>query len=369
MQSDFPHTPDAVEPKWLTATLQNHGTLTPDQQVVAVQQTPIGDIVGVVGEVARFELTYAPSNAGPASLVIKFAHRNPENRAIANNTKMYEREVIFFNEIASQVQTPLTTCFFAAMDPTSGANIVVLEDLRHYQVGDQVTGISFEQAKQVVATLAPLHARFFSSWATEFPEMLTIASDAYIEPFVPGFLGCWEAAMTNFPHCFDNAMGEAMPAYVAGLKALMKCMGDGPMTFIHGDARMDNAMFGDPARGQHPVVMIDWQNMMVSNPLQDLAWMTTSSWTVETRRAHEAPLLAEYHAALVELGVHDIALETITERYDLAVLFILNFHMIIAGAFVPSTERAKKMAEEGVHRAVQAVLDRGLLKLIPGFSP
>ena len=109
MQSDFPHTPDAVEPKWLTATLQNHGTLTPDQQVVAVQQTPIGDIVGVVGEVARFELTYAPSNAGPASLVIKFAHRNPENRAIANNTKMYEREVIFFNEIASQVQTPHTS--------------------------------------------------------------------------------------------------------------------------------------------------------------------------------------------------------------------------------------------------------------------
>ena len=175
--------------------------------------------------------------------------------------------------------------------------------------------------------------------------------------------------MTNFPHCFDNAMGEAMPAYVAGLKALMKRMGDGPMTFIHGDARMDNAMFGDPARGQHPVVMIDWQNMMVSNPLQDLAWMTTSSWTVETRRAHEAPLLAEYHAALVELGVQDIALETITERYDLAVIFILNFHMIIAGAFVPSTERAKKMAEEGVHRAVQAVLDRGLIKLIPGYSP
>ena len=98
--------------------------------MVAVQQASIGDIVGVVGEVARFELTYAPSKAGPASLVIKFAHRNPENRAIANNTKMYEREVIFFNEIAHQVQAPLTTCFFAAMDTTTGANIVVLEDLR-----------------------------------------------------------------------------------------------------------------------------------------------------------------------------------------------------------------------------------------------
>lgn len=369
MPSAFPHVPEAVEPTWLTAILRNHGTLTPDQQVVAVQQAPIGDIVGVVGEVARFELTYMPSAAGPASLIIKFAHRNPENRAIANNTKMYEREVIFFNEIAGQVQTPLTTCFFAEMDPSSGANIVVLEDLRHYQVGDQVAGISFEQAKHVVATLAPLHARFFKSWATEFPEMLTIASDAYIDPFLPGFLGSWEAAMTNFPDCFNNPLGAAMPAYVAGLKTLMKRMGAGPMTFIHGDARMDNAMFGDPERGQHPVVMIDWQNMMVSNPLQDLAWMTTSSWTIETRRASETSLLTEYHAALVKHGIEDITLETITERYDLAVLFILNFHMIIAGAFVPSTERAKKMAEEGVLRAVQAVLDRGLVSLIPGSSP
>ena len=366
MQQDFPRTPEAVESKWLTAVLQNHGTLTSDQQVVAVQQASIGDIVGVVGEVARFELTYSPAKAGPASVVIKFAHRNPENRAIANNTKMYEREVIFFNEVAEKVKTPLTTCFFATMDTNSGANIVVLEDLRDYQVGDQVTGISFEQAKQVVATLAPLHARFFSSWATEFPDMLTIASDAYIDPFLPGFLGCWEAAMTNFPQCFDNAMGPQMPAYAASVKQLMKMMGDGPMTFIHGDARMDNAMFGDPARGQHPVVMIDWQNMMISNPLQDLAWMTTSSFTVETRRANEAALLADYHAALVGLGVEDISLATITERYDLAVLFVLNFHMIIAGAFVPSTERAKKMAEEGVHRAVQAVLDRGLLNRIPG---
>ena len=93
--------------------------------------------------------------------------------------------------------------------------------------------------------------------------------------------------------------------------------------------------------------------------------MTTSSWTVETRRANEAQLLAEYHATLIRLGIQDVTLETITERYDLAVLFVLNFHMIIAGAFVPSTERAKKMAEEGVHRAVQAVLDRGLLNLIP----
>jgi hypothetical protein len=32
---------------------------------------------------------------------------------------------------------------------------------------------------------------------------------------------------------------------------------------------------------------------------------------------------------------------------------------------VPTTERARKMAEEGVSRAVQAVLDRNLINRIP----
>ena len=43
----------------------------------------------------------------------------------------------------------------------------------------------------------------------------------------------------------------------------------------------------------------------------------------------------------------------------------MNFHMIIAGAFVPSDERARQMASEGLDRAVRAVTDRGLIKLIP----
>jgi len=39
--------------------------------------------------------------------------------------------------------------------------------------------------------------------------------------------------------------------------------------------------------------------------------------------------------------------------------------MIIAGAFVPSSERAREMAVEGLRRAVEAVLDRDLLRYIP----
>ena len=61
----------------------------------------------------------------------------------------------------------------------------------------------------------------------------------------------------------------------------------------------------------------------------------------------------------------DFSLDAVREHYDRAILFIMNFHMIIAGAFVPSDQRAKQMASEGLDRAIKAVTDRGLIKLIP----
>ena len=170
--------------------------------------------------------------------------------------------------------------------------------------------------------------------------------------------------MANFPECFDNEMGVAMPSYVSSLAGQMKRMGAGHMTLVHGDVRMDNAMFGRGLAHQHPVVMIDWQNIMVSNPLQDLAWMTTSSFTLPTRRNDEEALLAYYADTIQGLGA-DFSLDAVREHYDRAILFIMNFHMIIAGAFVPSDERARQMASEGLDRAVRAVTDRGLIKLIP----
>jgi hypothetical protein len=78
--------------------------------------------------VVRIALQYSsPQNAGPASVVAKFAHPEAANRAIANNTNMYEREVDFFNKTAHNVATPMPMCYFASMNYDTGGNIVVIE--------------------------------------------------------------------------------------------------------------------------------------------------------------------------------------------------------------------------------------------------
>ncbi len=54
---------------------------------------------------------------------------------------------------------------------------------------------------------------------------------------------------------------------------------------------MDNALFGNGIPGLLPVILIDWQNIMISNPLYDIGWMMFTSLPVETRRECEKDVL------------------------------------------------------------------------------
>lgn len=363
--SAFPVRPEQLTVGWLEGLIRAGGDLAAGERLVSFEVKPVGEVIGVLGEVVRVFLTYSTSGAGPATLVIKFAHKNTENRQIANNTKMYEREVRFFNEIAHEVQMPRTKCYFAQMDPVTGGNAVVIEDLVGYDVGDQVKGVTLEQVKMVIDAISPLHARFYDNWREKFGHMMTFDSDEYIEGFSPGFFGTWEQAIKNFPECFPQELLDALPRYVAGFKKIMKEMGNRRMTFIHGDVKMDNAMFGNGRPGSLPVIMIDWQNVMVSNPLQDLAWLAASSLEVDVRRAIEDEYLEYYHRKMAEHGVRDYTIEQIHDDYDIGLLFIMSFNILIAGAFVPSSERDRRMAIVGLERAIAAVIDRGLLTRIP----
>ena len=364
-ESAFPVRPEHLTVEWLEGLIRNGGDLAAGERLVSFEVKPVGEVIGVLGDVVRVFLTYTKPGAGPATLVIKFAHKNAENRQIANNTKMYEREVLFFNEVAREVAMPMTKCYFAQMDPVTGGNAVVIEDLVGYDVGDQVRGVTLEQVKMVIDAIAPLHARFYDNWSEKFGHMMTIDSDEYVEGFSPGFLGTWEQAIKNFPECFPQELLDALPRFVAHFKDILREMGNRKMTFIHGDVKMDNAMFGGGKPGLLPVIMIDWQNMMVSNPLQDLAWLAASSLDVDVRRAIENEYLEHYRKKMAEHGVKGYTIEQIRDDYDAGLMITLSFNILIAGAFVPSSERDRRMAIVGLERAIAAVLDRGLLARIP----
>ena len=73
------------------------------------------------------------------------------------------------------------------MDFDSGSDVIVLEDLFEYSLGDQIGGITGEQALMVVDVVAPLHAKYWGKAEETFPKMQRIDSDDFIKRSVASF--------------------------------------------------------------------------------------------------------------------------------------------------------------------------------------
>jgi len=216
----------------------------------------------------------------------------------------------------------------------------------------------------VIDAIVPLHAKYWGKAEALFPNMMQI-NTSYIGPFTPSVEGTWANALAQFGYCISEDVTSALPNYVAKLADIMRNLGNRTMTLIHGDVRLDNVMFGDNKPGLVPAVMLDWQAIMVSSPMQDIAWLLNSGVATTLRRAHEEEFLAYYCTKIADAGVVGYTLDQARTDYDAALLFMMCYPLIIGGAFDPANARGKELAEEGLRRSTAAVSDRGLLKNIP----
>jgi Ecdysteroid kinase-like family len=363
--ANFPAQPEQLTIGWLTDTLRASGALGADRSVSGFDITPVGAGTGLLGMVMRVHVRYEGGTPGsePASLVVKFSHPVEANRAIAMNTNMYAREVSFFHDIAGSVDVPKPFCHFAAVDTDAGENIVVLEDLGAYRAGDQVAGVSPDDVKLIIDAIAPLHAKYWGKCDVPLLANFMRIDSSYAEKFPPSVYATWENCLTLFPEAIAADVKPHVAKYVDCLPQLHAAMGARPQTVVHGDVRLDNVMFGG-GDGQHPVVMVDWQAIMVSNPLHDLAYLLSQSLDVEVRRAHEAELVEYYHERLGSLGVQDVTLQQCWDGYDTGVLFLFSYPLIIGGFCQMDDPRGVELARAVLERSSATVSDRGLLRLL-----
>ena len=129
MTTPFAISPEALITHWLSATL--------DSQVDAFSVKPFGEGVGILGLKTRVTLE---GKACPKTLIAKFQSPVAENRAVAGLYQLYERAITFYTEIAPTLSIRAPSCFHAGYDPDARAFVLLLEDLDHYEIGDQVAG-------------------------------------------------------------------------------------------------------------------------------------------------------------------------------------------------------------------------------------
>ena len=145
MTTELPTTTSEITAKWLTAALRESGTIGDDVSVAAVETRDTGSGIGFMGEVGTVDVVYEGEAGGaPTTVVAKFPTASPEVRAMMHPTRVYEREHTFYRELADQ--TPLRTpnhfhiTCVVSDDPHAEQYMMLMEDLSHLTIGDQLTG-------------------------------------------------------------------------------------------------------------------------------------------------------------------------------------------------------------------------------------
>ena len=82
--------------------------------------------------------------------------------------RFYEREVRFYEELASSLSIAVPRCYWSAYDQGSGDFVLLLEDLGVLRAADQLAPGSAHDARLVADLLVDLHARWWNDRSLSF---------------------------------------------------------------------------------------------------------------------------------------------------------------------------------------------------------
>jgi hypothetical protein len=364
-----PVTPDvraaeAVDEAWLTAVLRAAG-VGGGAMVTAFDATSIG--TGQVGENVRFELTWSESDPwAPSSVVAKFPSTSEVSRAIAHHVDSYVKEVGFYRGVQHLVSVPTPLVHHVGWAPENQDFVIVMEDVRPAEQGDQLAGCDLDRARLAVDAAVGLHAPTWNRLAElesqpwlrrGGPEEVRQRAEM-IAALAPGFLD-------RYAQRLDPEVLEIASALVAGFEAWVGAVGAWGDRFgwclTHGDYRLDNMLFGT-STNVRPLTVVDWQTISIGFGPADVAYFCGAGLLPEQRSQHERSLLASYASGLRSSGV-DVSDESAWAGYVLGSATGLIM-AVLASQVVERTERGDEMFAVMAERHAEQIRDVGLSEIV-----
>ena len=349
--------PEDVSADWLTAVLRDSGAAPDDASVTGFTDSAIG--TGQMSESHRLGLTWderAP--AGPASVVVKVAAADETSRTTGIALGIYEREILFYREVAPRVGGPLARCHLARYDSEGGWFTLVLDDAAPAVQGDQIAGCTVDEARLAMRELPRLHAPVWEDpqlGAAEWLNQPQVVDGALVSGLLTGFLERYDARIAPEHRGVVERFVARFDPWLADRRE--------PFSIVHGDYRLDNMLFGGEGSSK-PLTVVDWQTVSWGPPLLDASYFLGAGLSVEDRRAHEEALVREYYEHLLALGVEDFAWDACWEEYRRR-----TFHGVLMAVVSPMlvvrTDRGDDMFMTSLARHAQQVIDLDAEELLP----
>ncbi|MBB1019266.1 aminoglycoside phosphotransferase family protein [Dietzia sp. DQ11-71] len=340
-------TPEEVTADWLAQAL---GT-----EIRSVRTEPVG-----TGQIGCCVLAHVDGDGLPETLFVKLPNPDEGMRPLLHG--VYRSEVLFYRDLAPTVAVRVPRARFAALGEREGEFTLVLDDVTPLVQGDQLAGLTVDQARDCAVNLAGLHG---PRWCA--PSLRGI--DGLSCPSVEDNVTLQELggpALEAFLSELGDRLDDDEQRSLSEIAPLIAQWANGRgerFALLHADYRADNMLI-DPS-GALPSLACDWQTLTVGLPGRDLGGFLGSSLDVPDRRAAERGIVADYHRALLGHGVTDYSPEQCWDDYVYGLLQtpVLG---IFGWMYGTRTARGDEMFALLMRRACRAIADLDALAVVRG---
>ena len=355
------HSVHDLDAKWLGKLLSSDGR---DAKIDGMDLQEIG--MGLMGSTYRVLLNYA-SDPGdlPRSLVFKMTGEGPISRRLGRigyglegKPGFYGGEVRFYAQVLPHIEITAPKLYASWISDDEEEFSLLLADIDDANAGDELTGCTFEQARDAVINVAGLHAPFWNSPILEQPGWLQRPRHDWADTLQ-------ESISRAHKRFHERQASVCTPEQVAivdkfvPLYAQWFLAENENMALTHNDYRLDNLLF----RPDGSSVAVDWQSFTTAHSGRDLGLFLGCSVPIEIRRHHLDELLEAYRLKMVELGVSDYTLSDVYRDFRLG-LFLGIQNVIIGMNAVTLTERGHKMFMHKLELCTAAISDLNALEAL-----
>jgi len=360
MELRHPKRLDEITPEWLTAAL-HEGGLCRNSRVKDIEIRPLGGKgVGFLSGVARIVVTCDGSDPGmPRSVVVKLPTLTEETRNIGDAFNAYEREARFYRDVMPHSRVRGPRCYYCAYDAGQTTFVLVMEDLSGLRMGDQVRGLTWEEALSALRAIAPFHAQWWDHPTLEsFTWMPLENFDLQYQ-----FAKTWPA----FRHdMYDRlmpeeiAVGDRLNWQGDRLAELVRHV---PRTIVHWDYRADNLIFDQPD-AKDPVIVLDWQLAQRSIGAFDMARLFCGSVPGEIQRSRHRQFLSVWHGELLKAGVTDYPLDLAWLHFQIGLLACLYIPVSFYRVGMAAGDRGCALINAMIFRYFRAAVETNALQVL-----
>lgn len=358
----IPDTPNDITPQWLTDALCSIDTSL-NVVVTSLCIEPIAELT-CAGQLARLHISFnQPQLTLPSRLIVKLHAPDEPIRAKTRPFTPDQHEILFYQQLASEIPLCIPHCYYSAMNVTDGKYVRILEDLAPAKAGDQIRGSTAKETELALRAIASFHAYWWKNGKLEEYDWLTHSSTDS-DSANRWVLEEYQKAFPIFVNKTGNLLTEAVKAFG---ERLPKKLTDNPQhgkplqTLVHGDFRLENVFFGE-SLGEQGFAVIDWQDVSLGEGVWDVAWFIGGCLQVTPKRqAEEQQLLKMYHETLKANGVSGYTFDACWEDYRLAILRYFVQAVLMVTSLNPENDRESRLARAVTERFIAAIMDLHLI--------